>query len=201
MDREAWQATVHGVAESDTTERLSMHAHILPQTHLPSRLPQNTEPSSLCATVSPCWWSTLNIAVQPSSYHTGFQGLSIPKPGCSKARAWVQIPPAKPGSFHPTTQPSTHFPPGAVKDRWAWLAGRAAIPNPLPPPRTPRDPMRSGWVCIPKLPLLIASCPSLFCFPPLPTGSSWELSLSKSLSLGSLRHCHILHYWQSNTGD
>ena len=33
MDRGAWWDTVHGVAESDTTERLSIHAQ-LPQVHL-----------------------------------------------------------------------------------------------------------------------------------------------------------------------
>ena len=34
-----------------------------PPNSLPSRLPRNTEPSSLCYFVDPCWLSILNIAV------------------------------------------------------------------------------------------------------------------------------------------
>ena len=40
-----------------------MHVSILPQTPLPSRLLHNIEQSCLCYTVSPRWFSILNIAV------------------------------------------------------------------------------------------------------------------------------------------
>ena len=39
------------------------HVSILPQIPLPSRLPHNTEQSSLCNTVGPCWLSILNIGI------------------------------------------------------------------------------------------------------------------------------------------
>ena len=42
-----------------------IHGSILPQTPLPSRLAHNTEQSSLCYTVGPCWLSILNISVCP----------------------------------------------------------------------------------------------------------------------------------------
>ena len=86
-DRGAWWATVHRVAKSGTRlKRLSAHARItdlqccdslggqqrdsainicvliLPQSPLPSRLPYNTEQSSVCYTAGPCWLSILNTA-------------------------------------------------------------------------------------------------------------------------------------------
>ena len=42
---------------------IHIHVSVLPQTPLPSRLPHNTEQSSLCFTVGPCWLSILNIAM------------------------------------------------------------------------------------------------------------------------------------------
>ena len=88
MDKGAWRTTVHG-SQSDVTEWLStaqhiadwqkqcchslseqqrdsaihMHVSILPQTPLPSRLPQNIEQSSMCCTAGPYWLSILNRAV------------------------------------------------------------------------------------------------------------------------------------------
>ena len=41
-----------------------------PQTPLPSRAPHNTEQSSMCHTVVPCWLSILNIAVCTCSSQT-----------------------------------------------------------------------------------------------------------------------------------
>ena len=38
---------------------IQIHVSMVPQTPLPSRLPQNTEQSSLCYTVGPCWLSVL----------------------------------------------------------------------------------------------------------------------------------------------
>ena len=40
-----------------------IHVSILHQTPFPSRLPHNTDQSSLCYTVGPCWFSILNTAV------------------------------------------------------------------------------------------------------------------------------------------
>jgi len=49
----------------DIAKDSAMHVHglIFPQTAFPSRLPHNTEQSSVCCTVGPCWLSILNITV------------------------------------------------------------------------------------------------------------------------------------------
>ena len=72
MDREAWRAAIHGVAKSGTwlsdwtelncfSPKLS-HTytciHSL-QTLLPSRLPHNTEQSSMCYTGGLCWFDVV----------------------------------------------------------------------------------------------------------------------------------------------
>ena len=41
---------------------IHIHVSILPQTPVPSRLPHNNEPSSMCYTVGPCCLFILNIA-------------------------------------------------------------------------------------------------------------------------------------------
>ena len=42
---------------------IHIHVSVFLQTPLPSRLPHDTEQSSLCYTVGPCWLSILNTAV------------------------------------------------------------------------------------------------------------------------------------------
>ena len=49
-----------GVQQRDSA--IHIHVFILPQTSLPSRLPDNIEQSSPCCTVGLCWLSILNIA-------------------------------------------------------------------------------------------------------------------------------------------
>ena len=54
------------VIVSDGQQRdsaIHVRVSILPQIPLPSRLPHNTEQSSLWYTLSPCWLSILNKAV------------------------------------------------------------------------------------------------------------------------------------------
>ena len=52
-------------SNADIAKDSVMHVHvfIFPQTAFPSRLPHNTEQSSMCCTVGPCWLSILNITV------------------------------------------------------------------------------------------------------------------------------------------
>ena len=51
---------VSGEQQRDSATHI--HASILPQTPLPSRLPHNVEQSSICCTIALCWLSILNIA-------------------------------------------------------------------------------------------------------------------------------------------
>ena len=49
---------VSGGQQKDSA--IHIHVSILLQSHLPSKLSHNTEQSSLCYTVIPCWLSILN---------------------------------------------------------------------------------------------------------------------------------------------
>ena len=96
MDREAWWATVHGLAKSQV--RLSnsttnvvlvsgaqqsdsvthIHESILFQTLFSFGLLQSIRQSSLCYIVGPCWLSILNIVVCTCQSQTS--NLSLPHP-------------------------------------------------------------------------------------------------------------------------
>ena len=45
---------------------IHIHISILPQTHLPFRLPHNTEQSSMCYTIGPYWTFTMDLVVVKS---------------------------------------------------------------------------------------------------------------------------------------
>ena len=62
--------TVSGEQQRDSI--IHIHVSILPQIPLPSRLPHNTEQSSLCCTAGPCWLSILNTAVCPCPSQTPY---------------------------------------------------------------------------------------------------------------------------------
>ena len=55
---------VSGEQQRDST--IHTHVSILPQTPLLSRLPHNTEQSSLCSTAGSCWSSNTTVCTRPS---------------------------------------------------------------------------------------------------------------------------------------
>ena len=64
---------ISGAQQSDSV--IHIRVSILPQTPLPCRLPHNTEQSSLCYTVGPCWLSILNIAVCTCHFNDSFTSV------------------------------------------------------------------------------------------------------------------------------
>ena len=56
---------------------------VLPQTHLPSWLPQNIKQSFLCYTVGPCWSSFLNVGVCTRPSQIRYLCLPLILPPCN----------------------------------------------------------------------------------------------------------------------
>ena len=67
---------VSGVQQSDSV--IHIHVSILFQILFPFRLLHNTEQSSLCYTVGPCWLSNLNIAVCTCQSHAFPESHTVP---------------------------------------------------------------------------------------------------------------------------
>ena len=59
LDRGAWQAIVHGVAESDMTEHVRIHTYIIFFVFFPLELLQNIQYTTLRCTAGPRWLSVL----------------------------------------------------------------------------------------------------------------------------------------------
>ena len=59
---------------------IHIHASILPQTHLPFRLPRNIEQSFLCYTVGSWWLAILNIAISHRILNRTLKGHLVQQP-------------------------------------------------------------------------------------------------------------------------
>ena len=73
---------VSGIQRRESANHI--HVSILPQTPLPSRLPHNTELTSMCYTVGPCRLSILNIAPPGWFWSTQVVLRDSPWPGTAE---------------------------------------------------------------------------------------------------------------------
>ena len=83
---------VSGARQRDSA--IHTHVSILLQTPVPSRLPHNSEQSSLCYTVGPCWLSIYSIAVCtcPSQVHVHEYPFPSPFPPAAAAKSLQPCP-------------------------------------------------------------------------------------------------------------
>ena len=77
------------------------HVSVFPPTPLPCRLLHNIEQSCLCYTVSPCWFSILNIAVYTKFWQGLLPWLEMPQSGQEPATL-RSCPSSVEGLFCPT---------------------------------------------------------------------------------------------------
>ena len=130
MDRGSWQATVHGVAKSQT--QLSTHTNILLQTPFHYRLLQGIEYSSPCYPVGSCCLSILYTVacicqsqtpnLSPLLVTVGFLGGSMVKNLPANAGDTGLIPGSGRSSGVGNGNPLQYSCLGNLRDRGAWQA-------------------------------------------------------------------------------
>ena len=104
------------------------HVSILLQTPVPSRLPHNSEQSSLCYTVGPCWLSIYSIAVCTCPSHVHVHEYLLPSPFPPAAAAAKSLQPC-PTLCDPVDS-SPQAPLSAGFSRQEYWSG---LPFPSPP--------------------------------------------------------------------